>query len=415
MKKFILVALALFAAQAIYADEIILKDGSVLKGTVIQVSGSAVEYDPDGSSTFDTVSRDRVAKIRYAGGAEQLFTLDTITLTSGETIKCSITRVTKDSIVYRQDGTGEEKTIGRESVARLEFSDGRSVDITQKKGAEPAQETAAKPLGGYHASIFRMALFGGGGMIDGGTVQRERHVFKAYRTDLAVSNLAFHDLNQYAGFGTGGAELEFMPPAIKFAQKRGFDFTGLKFGIRGRYGYEEVLSVITPDYGDGYYYGPDRTYAGRLMQYHYWTAGPTINFIFSPRSNIFNFMLSLYGMGGQVFGGNLNPMSSLRGSKNLTAYLAGVWNSAGVQPLMGWANLYSLSSLNKTSVRGYTIRFGFGPEFSLNKWFPVVIGIHMTYAYTALTYGRAPLIYMDGHRKAAHHEVGGEFSVGIHI
>jgi hypothetical protein len=415
MKKLIISLLALFAAQAIYADEIILKDGTVLKGSVIQVTDTAIEYDPEGPSAFDTINRNQVSKIRYSGGTEQLFMLDTITLTGGEAIKCSIIRVTKDSVIYRQDGTGEEKTISREGVARLDFSDGRSVEISKRSGTDVPEETAKKPIAGYHSSIFRMSLFGGGGLLDGGTIQRERHVFRAYKTDLMVSKLSLNNYAQYAGFGTGGVEMDFMAPAVKFAQKRGFDFTGIKFGIRGRYGYEEAVSVITPDYSNEYQGGNDDIHMGRLMQYHYWTAGPVMNFIFSPRNNIVNFMLSLYGMGGQVFGGNLNPMTSLRDSKNLTAELAGLWSTAGVQPLMGWANRYSLSSLNKTSFRGYTLRFGFGPEVSLNKYFPVVIGLHMTYAYTSLTYNRAPLIYMDGHRKAAHHEAGGEVSVGIHI
>ncbi len=415
MKKLIIAVLALFTAQAIYADEIILKDSTILKGTVIQVNENAVEYDPEGPAPFDTVSKDRISKIVYPGGREQHFLLDSITLADGETIRCSIARVTRDSIVYRKDGTGEEITLGRDRVARIDFSDGRSVDMAKKTEPVVPDQPAQKPAAGYHSAIFRMSLFGGGGLLDGGTIQKERRVFRAYRTDLMVSNLNPNNCVQYAGFGTGGVEMELMPPAIRFSQERAFDFTGIKFGIRGRYGYEQVLSVITPDYSSDYYDGPDDLYMGRLMKYHYWTAGPVINFIFSPRSNIVNFMLSLYGMGGQVFGGRLNPMTSLRQSKNLAAHLAGVWSSAGLQPLMGWANLYSLSSLNKTTVRGYTIRCGFGPEFSLNRYFPLVIGLHVTYAYTNLTYGRAPLIYMDGNKKSAHHEVGGEVSVGIHI
>ncbi len=415
MKKLIISVLALFAAQAIYADEIILKDGTVLKGSVIQVTDTAIEYDPDGTSAFDTVDKDRVSKIVYPGGREQHFLLDTINLTSGETIKCSIIRVTKDSIVYKKDGIGEEITIGREGVARLDFSDGRSVDIFKKAGPDAPEVPATKPVGGYHSSIFRFSVFGGGGLLDGGTIQKERRVFRAYKTDLMMGSLSLHNYAQYAGFGTGGVEMDLMPPAIRFAQKRGFDFTGIKFGIRGRYGYEEAMSVITPDYSNEYRGDGSDIHMGRLLQYHYWTAGPVMNFIFSPRNNIVNFMLSTYVMGGQVFGGNLNPMTSLRDSKNLTAHLAGLWSGMGIRPFMSWATILTPSAFNKTSVRGYTIRCGFGPEVSLNKYFPVVVGLHMTYAYTSLTYSRSPLIYMDGNRKAAHHEVGGEISVGIHI
>ncbi len=415
MKKLIFLILAMFAAGAIYADDIILKDGTVLKGTVIQVTESAVEYDPEGPPAFDTLDKDRVSKIVYPGGREQLFQLDTITLTGGETIKCSIARVTKDAIFYRQDGTGEEKTMGREQVARLDFSDGRSVVISKKTGPDAPIESGKPPVGGYHAAIFRLSLFGGGGLLEGGTIQKERRVFRAYKTDLILANLRPTNYAQYAGFVNGGVEMDLMPPAIRFAQKRAFDFTGIKFGIRGRYGYETGMNVITPDYHHGSRDGDDDVYMGNLLQYHYWTAGPVMNFIFSPRSNIVNFMLSMYGTAGQVFGGTLSPMTSLRDSKMLAARMSGAWNPGGIQPFMSWANLMTLKNFNKTTVRGYTIRCGFGPEFSLNKYFPLVIGLHLTYAYTSLTYGKAPLIYGDGNRKAAHHEVGGEFSIGVHI
>lgn len=416
MKKPLFLILAIFAAGALYADEIILKDGTVLKGAVIQVTDGAVEYDPEGPSAFDTVSKDRISKIIYTGGKEQHFQLDTIILTGGDAIRCSISRVTKETIFYRQDGAGEEKSISRDQVSRLEFSDGRSVDIFKKTAPEETADTAKKPIGGYHTSIFRMSIFGGGGMMDGGIVKKERGVFRAYKPDLMMATLHTPGYSQYGTFATGGAEAELMAPAIRFAQKRGFDFTGLKFGVRGRYGYEEGMSVITPEYRHGFDgINDDNVFMGRLLQYHYWTAGPTMNFIFSPRSNVVNFMISVYGTAGQVFGGRLNPMTALRDSNLLTARLVGLWSAGNVAPFMSGVNILTLSALNKTTVKGYTIRCGIGPEVSLNKWFPLVVGFHLTYAYTSLTFGKAPLIYGGTTTKAAHHEVGGEVSVGIHI
>jgi hypothetical protein len=415
MKKLIFIFIAVFAARAIYADEIILKDNTILKGTVIQVTDTAVEYDPEGPSAFETVAIDSVSKIIYTGGRVQIFQLDTITLTGGETIRCSIIRVTRDAVIYRMNGTGGEKTIGRDQVARLVFSDGRSVDISKKAGPVEPEETVRPPARGFNNSLFRMSLFAGGGLLNGGTIQKERHAFKAYKPDLMIANLSVSNYAQYAGFTTVGVEMEYLPPAINFPQKRGFDFTGIKFGVRGRYGHENVMSVITPDYSNGSGGGNDNLYMGKLLQYHYWTAGPVMNFIFSPRSNIVSFMISMYGMAGQVFGGDLSPATSLRDSKMLAARLAGAWSPGSIQPFMKWANLLTLGNLNKTSVRGYTIRCGFGPEVSLNRYFPIIVGVHVTYAYTSLTYGRAPLIYGDGNRKAAHHELGGEISVGVHI
>lgn len=416
MKKVVLTLCALFASQAVFADEIILKDKTVLKGTVIQVTDSVVEYDPEGPATYETVSRDNVAKIIYSGGREQTFQLDAITLTNGDVIKCSITKVTKDEIVYRPDGAGEEKTISRDQVARLDFSDGRSVEITKKTGAETAEkkeEPGKKPVGGYHKSIFRLSAFGGGGALDYGTIRKEQRVFRLYKPDLTLARMDNMDYAQYTGFVSGGAEIDLMLPAISFAQKRGFDFTGIKFGVKGRYGYEEGISVIVPDDPDEYHGYDDNISMGRLLRYHYWTAGPSISFIFSPRNNVVNFLITMYGTAGQVFSGKLNPATSLRDTKSLMIYEA-LANSINL-PSMAWVSPLTLRQLNSTSVKGYTFRVGFGPEVTLNKYFPLVVGFHVTYANTTLIYGKAPLIYGDGRTKSTHHEVGGEISIGVHI
>jgi hypothetical protein len=417
MKKILLTILAVFTVQAVYADAIYLNDNTVLKGTIIQITGTEVEYDPEGPSTFDTVRKDQVAKIIYSNGREQRFILDTLILTSGESIKCNIVRVTKESITYKPEGTEEEKTIGRDQVARMEFSDGKTVELSKQTAPDQKNEAATKPSGGYLDSIIRISLFGGGGVMSGGAISKERRVFRAYKPDFILANGFPDNYLQYTGSATGGFEMDLMPPAIKFFQRRGFDFTGIKFGIRGRYGYENGTSaIIGRDDNNWNYNGFDKNETGRLMTYHYWSAGPVMNFVFTPRNNVFNFMISIYGMAGQVFSGNLTPLSSLRGSKLLMTRLAGAWNGYWNTPaFMGWANPYTIKQLNNTGFNGYTVRVGIGPEFSLNKYFPIIVGFHLTYAYTGLTFDKAPLVYADGHKKSAHSEVGGEVSVGLHF
>lgn len=416
MKRIIISAAFLFTSIAIFADEIHLMDGTVLKGAVIQITESVVEYDPDGQSAFDTVPRERVASIKYDSGKVQRMLLDTIYLTGGETIQCSIVKVTKDAVIYTQDGSNVEKTIGRDRVVRMEFSDGKVIDMPGATIAERNDDAAKKHTGGYLDSLFRISVFGGGGGLMGGIVDKERRVFRAYEPDLILSEVFPVQHYQYTTFATGGAEIEFMAPAIKFAQKRGFDFTGIKFGVRGRYGYERVTSRITNnDYG---YLGGFNDNIGTLMNYHYWTAGPGMSFVFTPRSNAFSFIVNLYGTAGQVFGGKLNPATALRDSKLLWGRFAGIWPdlwNIAPFPFMEWANIFTMPGLNKTHIRGYTIRAGFGPEFALNKYFPIIIGTHVTYAYTNLRMGRAPFMYFDGNKKAAHHEVGAEVSVGLHF
>lgn len=414
MKKLIFLTLMMFISRFVLADEIHLNNNTILKGTVIQVTGSTVEYDPDGPSTFDTIGRDQVTKIVYGNGKVEIFLLDTLYLDGGETVKCTVVRVTRESVIYRQDGIGEEKTVGRERVARIAFNDGRTVEMEKKSATGDKEAAAVKPSGGYHKSIFRFSLFAGGGLLEGGVVQKERRVLRAYKPDLFLSNVIPSSYLYQAGFVTGGADLDFMAPAFTFVQKRGFDFTGLKLGVKGRYGYEFGQSVIMSDMGMGDV--RDSFYYGRLMDYHYWSAGPTLTFIFSPRNNIFNVMLNIYGTAGQVFNGKMSAMSPLRDSRWLTLRLAGQWNGVtNITPFMSWANLYTLSGINKTRVSGYTIRVGMGPEVSLNRYFPIVVGLHVTYAYTRLKLERALAIYFDGKKQEGHHEMGGELSVGLHF
>jgi len=416
MKKIMILVASMLIAMAGYADEIHLVDGTVLKGSVIQITDSVVEYDPEGQAAFDTVPRDQVARIKYNTGRVQVLLPDTIYLTGGEAITCAIVRVTKDAVIYTQADSGGEKTIDRARVARLEFADGKVIDMPEAAVADTGSTEPKIQAGGYLDSIFRINVFGGGGGFAGGIVDKENRIFRAYEIDYALAAFIPTEHYRFTTFGTGGVEMEFMAPAIKFAQTRGFDLSGIKFGIRGRYGYERVTSFITDR--DEYHAGLNETNSGMLMDYHYWAAGPGMSFVFTPRSNAFAFMLNFYGTAGQVFGGKLNPLTALRDSKLLWGRLAGVWpdlwNNPPI-PLMAWANIYTMPSLNRTSLRGYTIRAGFGPEFALNRGFPIIIGTHITYAYTGLTMGRAPIMYADWNKKSAHHEIGAEVSVGLHF
>jgi hypothetical protein len=322
------------------------------------------------------------------------------------------------------EGSSYTLTYNSFAVVDKEYTRSRGDEAPEKEDATGGGNTTQNDsseekirTGGFLDSIIRISLFGEGGIMSGGVISKERRVFRAYKPDLILANGFPHRYSQYAGFASSGIEMDLMPPSIKFNQKRGFDFTGIKFGIRGRYGYEYGASLIKSwDVDEGFYYGYGIQETGRLMQYHYWSAGPVMNFVFTPRNNVFNFMISIYGMAGQVFSGNLTPVSSLRGSQLLMSRLAGAWNGFwNVPAFMGWANLYTLKAFNNTGFSGYTVRFGIGPEFSLNKYFPIIVGLHLTFAYTGLTFDKAPLIYADGHKKSAHSELGGELSIGVHF
>jgi hypothetical protein len=357
MKRVLVGAAALFFVAAAFADEIHLKDGGVVKGRIVNITESLVEYSPEGSA--------------------------------------------------------EHKTVARKEIDRIDYSDGRVVYIAEKR--EPQEEVKFEPklqTGGFHDSYVRIAGFFGFGNPSKGVFDKERRVFNAFRTDLFNAYIVPRDYHLTNNLVTGGGEVDLMPPAIKFAQRRTFDFTGIKFGIRGRYGYESMDSIITEE--NSYYNSVEsyELFRGKYMGYHYWAAGPVMNLIFSPRSNMMNLLINFYVVAGQIFGGQILPAAALRSAHFLGAELAGAFGRTYIGPEF---SLYSVRYANKARFNGYTIRAGFGPHFSLNKFCPITIGLNVTYAYSSLRLGRSPFIYFDGNKKAAHHEVGAEISAGFHI
>jgi hypothetical protein len=413
MKQFLACGAILIFVAAAFGAEIYLKDGSVIKGKIIRITGSQVEYTVEKGRTVDSINIDRVSKIINDEGRTASFRLDTLYRKDGSTVKGTVTGVTDDDVLYNPEGSSEQKAAPRTEIDRIEYGDGKVVYIAQKKVIQ--QEVtfeAKKQTGGFHDSIVRIAGFFGFGNPYGGVFDKEQRVFNAYKPDLFNAYIVPRDYKLTNNLVTGGGEIDLMPPAIKFMQRRSFDFTGIKFGIRGRYAYESVDSIITEENS---YYSTVESYElfrGRYMGYHYWAAGPVINLIFSPRSNMMNLLLNFYAVAGQILGGKILPAAALRSAHLLGAEFAGAF---GPTYLAREYALYSMRYVNKTRFRGYTIRGGFGPHFSLNKFCPITIGLNVTYAYSNIRLGRDPFLYFDGNKKASHHEVGAELSAGFHI
>jgi hypothetical protein len=416
MKKAIFTMIIVAFAASAYADRIFLKDGEIIKGTIIQITDTSVEYDPEGERAFDVIDRKNIVKVQYDDGKVVNIQGDTLYRTDGTAVKGIVTQVTKDDITYTPEGETTQKTVARGEIERIEYADGKTVYIT-KQGEAPAEEKTAekKPTGGFHDSWVRMGGVFSFGSPFGGIFDKERRVFRAYRPDLFRAYIIPRDYEMYNASIGGGPEFDFMPPAIKFTQKKAFDLTGIKFGIRGRYEYRSVDSLIVDE--SDYYSSVEgyELFRGNLLRYHYWGAGPVMNLIFSPRSNIFNFILNFYALGGQIFNGRIQGAAALRSAGFLALEMSGAYGPGTpfLSPLL--ANITNTVYFNKSRFKGYSIRGGFGPHFSFNGKFPFIFGINITYAYTNLKFGRALPIYYDGHRKAANHEVGGEITMGVHI
>ncbi len=56
-------------AMPLFADQIYLTTGVVIKGRILKVNDASVEYDPEGDRPFDIVSRHLVTKIVYDDGS----------------------------------------------------------------------------------------------------------------------------------------------------------------------------------------------------------------------------------------------------------------------------------------------------------------------------------------------------------
>jgi hypothetical protein len=416
MKKIMATAFLILFSTALFADQIFLQNGGVLKGKIIQINENEIEYKPETGRAFDVVDKSGVMKIVYDNGQVVNFVVDTLYRIDGTAVKGNVIRVTKDDITYSPQGTTEQKTVPRSEIDRIEYSDGKVVYIAKKKGAQEVSEVKIeekKQTGGFLDSWVRIAGFMGFGNPSGGIFDREQHLLKAYRPDLIRAYVLPRDYKQYFMEINGGGEIDVMPPAIKFAQKRGFDFTGIKFGIRGRNGAESIDSMIV---NEKEYYNSVEGYElfrGRLMNYQYWAAGPVMNLVFSPRNNLFNFLIHFYVLAGQVFQGNLRAAAALRSAHWLAPELAGAYGSS--RSLINGDIAFATRYLNKARFGGYTIRCGMGPHFSLNKYFPITFGINITYAYSKFTFNKAPIVYFDGHKKALQHEVGAEVTAGVHI
>ncbi len=304
--------------------------------------------------------------------------------------------VDRESTRSRGDGTGDQA------------EDGGATDITKN-------ETAGETIhpGGFIDSIVRISLYGGGGIWQGGAAGKEKRSFSLFKPDLSAAYIRPMKYSLFTWSVNIGPEIDIMAPSVKFTVKRKFGLSGIKFGARARYGYELSENILLNSSGYDANLGGD-LFSGRFATYHYWGAGPTMNLILSPRSNIYNLILNFYIMGGQIFDGRLTAGSVLRDAPYLWLRLGGLYGTPFVQMDQA-VKVLMTGNFNSTRVRGYTIRGGFGPEICLNKWFPLIVGTRVTVAYTNLTFSRSLPAYFDSDRKASHYEIGGELSLGVHF
>ncbi len=353
MKRTVLLLGMMLVNSVVFADQLFLKDGAVLKGTVIGITDHGVEYDPEGPRVFDVVDRSSVAKIVY------------------------------------DDGKTESSEI-------------------DSSGGLP------RP-GGFLDSWVRVGGFFTVSSLRGGIPDRERRLFCLYRPDLSIAYVKSRDYGLGITAMGGGGEVELLLPALRFGRKRVFDLIGIKFGLKARYWFQFSDSAIV---NERVYYSSVEGYEqfrGRLMSHHNWGAGPEMNLVFGPRNNGFNFLIHWYAMAGQVFGGQIKAAAALRSAHQLQFELAGLYGFPALVTAAAPGVIAATRLGNRASFEGYTLRLGLGPHVTMNRNFPITFGLNVFYAYWNITFSKAPLAYLNGRRKASHHEIGAEISSGIHL
>lgn len=309
---------------------------------------------------------------------------------------------------------GSSYTLSNNSFVAVdrEYTRGRGAD-TGDDMVRDDSTAEITPYRGFIDSTARISLYAGLSLPQGGIADRELRHFRAFNADLSLANMKFNRYDMYTGIIQAGPEADIMLPAKKIEQKKKFGLSGIKAGFRVRYGYERFENLIIDSNNQSSNFS-NSMFNGRIMEYHYWSAGPVVNVVFAPRNNVFNVILNLHAMAGHVFAGSVSGGASLRGATLLWLRMAGFTGSPLV--LLDRSLLLLQSGrFSNARVTGYTLRFGLGPEISLNRWFPLIVGFHLTYGYTRLTMSRAIPLYLDGKTRTWHQELGAEISIGVHI
>jgi hypothetical protein len=405
----------LFASiHYIFADEILLKDGRVIKGKIIQITSSSIEYDPDGPMVFDTMQIDNINKVSYDDGRILRFSSDKISTITGQIITCSIIKISQDKIIFLENDAKDEKTIERAQVKSIEFADGKLIEMNNIKNEKKDKIAPQINLKGFAKSIVRISFIGGGGEVTDGIARKEKHILNVYKPDIMLSSHPFSS-RSYTYIAYSGLEIDLMMPAKKFEQNRAFSLMGINTGIRARYEYQYFQNNVISDI---WFLTNEKINSGKLMEYHGWTAGPVLNFIFGPRSNKMNMLFSVFAGAGQIVEGKIHSTPAIRDNELLIFRLMGLWpgffQSAPYNAFMSQYNILLLQQFNKSDLKGYRIRGGLGPEFVLNAGFPLTVGLRYIYSYTHFGMTNFIPLY-GGKKKMNQNEYGGELALGVHF
>lgn len=409
-----------FTACILHADEIHLKNGRMLEGEIIRITKKKIEYKPAGFSLFGEEDLEKVSKIIYKNGQQILFLKnihDSIYLREGGIIDCRINQITATSIAYTLPDA-KKSEIRRDSVERVFLGEtGNTINFandSKKSGKPDGTGTVESNLssgtvsGGFMDSFMRISVAVAFGEMYGELLKKENRAFKL-KQPLMVATYGFLEYELTSYVFNWSADLDLMLPAIKFARKKSVDLTGIKFGVKARYGNSDITSSIRHgNFAKKIQHSADvKTMTkGRLLTYKYWGTGPVIDFIISPPGDNFSFLLNLYAAFGTIIDGRLASAVATRKTGLFYLDLLGIGDN----------HIYPFNYVNySTKVGGYTMRFGIGPHMSFNKWAPVTIGANAIYSSSVLKLRRGITSYYDWKKTMPVGEFGLELSLGLYI
>ncbi|MCP4137275.1 MAG: hypothetical protein GY754_40280 [bacterium] len=310
---------ALFSlCSMLLADEIHLKNNSVIQGKIIQVGKTNIEYDPAGEKPFAVISRTRVRMIKYNDGSTVPFSGDSADPEDSGELKINADNHTQEKV-----------------------------------SMEEIQPEKQPRKGGFLESRIRIAGFAAA-LVNSSEIQnKEKELYNANKSNLNLAPGEEYSTSNDP-FNLGG-EVDIILFTGRFIQKRGFDLTGIQFGVKGGYlFYNSFQNIYEYDSNDSEY--SSKISSGSLMEYHSWFAGPVFNLVFSPRSDTFNMMIQFYGVYGRVIDGSISAGAALRDANIV----------------------FDRSQYFSDIEKGYYIKAGVGPHFVLNKGFPLTIGLNFT-------------------------------------
>ncbi len=399
-------------------DEVYLNDGTVLKGNIIQVLSDRIEYDPEGPSVYNEIPRSRIVKIIYADGRPSVLASDEIATKDGKSFRCTIVRITPELVIYRSDGSTEEKSLLRSTIKRIRFFDGTAYPskLSSKKGGTAGMKTGSRT---FLASWVRIAHFAGTSIHFSGhsLEKKELRLFHTYLPDLNVAHVYPNRKYKLKNLSlSGGADLDIYFPGVNMGSgPSGRANFGFKAGIRARWGHTSLTSTII---AKKYLWVNERVASkGQLMWYEHASGGPVLNFTCTPKGGDRTLILSVFATFGALHSGWLMPGAALHNSSLLQIRMYNT-PSGNVSYLHKGNYFYAMldsSNVNTCRLKGFTIRMGIGPEIAGGKRFPLIFGMHFSPSYTRLMLERTGRLYNYSPRVFHLWELNWEFTVGIHI